>query len=549
LDGSIPTKESPRYVEPLLIEAVDFDGGDSLNVTLVRARVFEIDGFDASRTITHTYFVGEGISDLFTLPVVSLATDPKFFFDSEVGIYENFWERGMKWEKPIHMAFYETDQHLAFEKEANVRIHGSGSRIAGQKSLRFYGENFLGEPPFFNYEIFPGYVASGTGESLEVFNTLLFRNSGHDNSFTLFRDALVHRLVAHTSQDIQAYRPVNVFINGEYWGIYNIRERIDEHYFENHYQISPDEQTIHKITANFDFYDQLPDANEFLNLRDFIISHDMADQENYAKVLTQVDIENFIDNQIIYIYAANGDWFRNNVLFWKKNVAEINTDALAGHDGRWRWAVIDLDYGFWAIEENMLAHALGGIPGALMANSLIKNDHFRVEFINRFADHLNTTFDSRRVISEIDMVENLLESDMRLHIQRWQSMGNSIDQWHENVAFLREFALARPNIVRGHIMEEFQLSGVYELSLNTDQNGGFVRVNSIDILESTPGVEDASHWSGMYFQGVPITLTAVPNPGYEFSHWEGVGEDMRYWDTITISPDADIQVTAIFQNN
>jgi len=473
-----------------------------------------------------------------------LATDPEFFFDPESGIYRNYRERGKKWEKPIHMAFYETNQRLAFEKEAQVRIHGSASRGLSQKSLRFYADNNLGDAPYFEYEFFTGYNARGIGEPLKIFNTLLFRNSGNDYNFTFFKDAFIQQLIAHTTLDIQAYQPVNVFLNGQYWGIYNIRERLDEYYLVNHYQLSPDDVTIHKITKDFDFYDQPAEANSFLTLREYIRSLDMTQNENYQEISQYIDIENFLDNQIIYVYAANGDWFENNVIFWKKNLNEYDPNAAYGHDGRWRWMVIDMDLGYRKVDENFIH-----VVGAVITNDLLNNETIKNQFINRFADHLNTSFEPNRVISEIDAIEAMLEPDMNIHIQRWQSMGNSIDQWHENVAFLREFALARPNIVRGHIIEEFQLSGVYELSLNTDQNGGFVRVNSIDILESTPGVEDASHWSGMYFQGVPITLTAVPNLGYEFSHWEGVGEEMRYSDTITISPDADIQVTAIFQNN
>ena len=546
MDGSIPSLESPMYHSPLLIGEENIDGDVNLAATVIRARLFENDGYDASPTITLTFFVGENSADLFSLPIVSLVTNPDYFFDPEIGIYyqDNYRERGKKWERPIHLTLYDYDEVIS--QGALVRIHGGISRGAAQKPLRFYAENNYAINEYFRYPIFPDYYATGLLAPLERFSTFIFRNSGNDVSGTFFRDGLIHKLMSHTSQDIQAYRPVNVYLNGEYWGIYNIRERLDEFYIENHYGLLPDQITIYSVDANEDFYGQSRDDNEFLQLIDLVKTNDINDEEFYEFLLTQIDVDNFIDNQIIYIYSANGDWLWNNVRFWRKNVEEIIPNAPYWYDGRWRWMVHDMDKGFHRVDSNLLRLAISDHEGAVLMNALVENPTFLEKFINRFADHLNTSFQESRVIELIDQMASYIEPDMPFHIARWKTMDNSIAQWHENVIVMREFALLRPDFVRQHIIGEFDLSGTSEITLQVNTDYGYIRINTIDILEDTPGVYDPSIWTGVYFQDVPITITAVPKPGYSFSHWEGVDHDLIFANDITFLPEENMNIKAIF---
>jgi len=548
MDGSIPSLESPMYHSPLLIGEENIDGDGNLAATVIRARLFENDGYDASPTITLTFFVGENSADLFSLPIVSLVTNPDYFFDAEIGIYHrnNFRQRGKKWERPIHITYYDTDSDNVLSQGALVRIHGSATRVLAQKSLRFYAEDNYDINEHFHYEFFPGYLSRGTDEIMEKFSTLIFRNSGNDYSTSFFKDAMIQSLISHTSQDIQAYRPVNVFLNGRYWGIYNIRERLDEFYIENHYDIEANQVTIYTVDAREDFYGQPISGNEFLQLIDLVKNSETMDDEFYKFIKTQIDVSNFIDNQIIYIYAANGDWLGNNVRFWRKNVDEKQTNAPIGHDGRWRWMVIDMDLAFRQVEQNLLEAATSEHEGAVLLNALVENPVFLEKFINRFADHLNTSFLESRVMEVIDQMAINLEPDMPFHIARWKTMDNSLDQWRENINGMREFALLRPDFVRQHIIGEFDLSGTSEITLQVNTDYGYIRINTIDILEDTPGVYDPSIWTGVYFQDVPITITAVPKPGYSFSHWEGVDHDLIFANDITFLPEENMNIKAIF---
>jgi hypothetical protein len=548
LDGSIPSINSKIYERPIHIKRDEVDQDGLMAATVVRARLLQNDGYDASPIVTQTYFVSQNSREAFSLPVVSLVTDPAYFFDSEIGIYHtnNYRQRGKKWERPITISFYDLENDDYFYQEALVRIHGSATRGLFQKSLRFYGQNTYENDDTLKYEFFPDYLARGTKETMDEFTTLLFRNSGNDYSTTFFKDAMIQGLFSHTEQDIQAYRPVNVFLNGRYWGIYNIRERLDEYYVSNHYGVKPDEVLMYEIDAREDFYGQPIENNEYLQLIELVKTNDINDEEFFHYLQTQIDFENFIDNQIIYIYAANGDWLTNNVKFWRKNIDEFDPDSAFGHDGRWRWMVIDMDMAFSNVEQDFIEAATSRYVGAVLMNAFVENLDFRNQFIIRFADHLNTSFLPRRVIYEIDKFESNLEPDMGYHIARWKTMQDSMDQWHSNVDRLRQFAIGRPDFVREHIIEAFDLRGTFEITLRTNEAFGHVRINTIEILKDTPGVENPSQWSGVYFRELPLTITAIPQPGYYFSHWEDGTGVMIFDDTIVLYPDQDIQLSAMF---
>ncbi len=550
LDGSNPTVNSTKYSTPILINAGEIDQNGMMKGTIVRARIIQNEGYDASPVISHTYFVNSNSRETLTLPIVSLVIAPDHLFDPEVGIYVNFRQRGKKWERSIEMTMFDENGEVSFTQNALVRINGSVTRALQQKSLRFYADNTYEPNEYFNYEFFPGYVARGTGETMDAYSTIIFRNSGNDNSYSLFKDAMIQSLVAHTGLDIQAYRPVNVFINGAYWGILNIRERLDEHYLNNHYNLDNDEITIYDIDIRKDFFSQPIEENEYLQLLEFVRNNQMKDDDNYDKVLSLIDVNNYIDNQIVYIYAANGDWIENNVRLWKANIKDNTKNMLPGHDGLWRWMVVDMDMAFLNADFNLLRAAARDSHETTLLHGLLQNNQFREKFINRFADHLNTSFEQNRVVDEITRFENNLKPDMPFHIERWKRMKNSFERWQENVNALKTFAVHRPNFVRQHIMEEFDIDGLYRLTVGVDPVEGFLRVNTVDILSTTPGIFDVSLWSGIYFNDIPITIEAIPHDGFQFSHWEDVNGGVISSDIrLGLSPNSDVHLKAIFKSD
>jgi len=589
LNGSEPTKNDLIYDAPILIKSRRGEpavlagiqemsptwlppNGEVFKTTVVRARVFDNDGNNSSPTITHTFIIDK--TKRYTLPVISIATNPDYFFDYDYGIYvmgrtydELFepnpdlspWERaanynryGAEWERPIHIEFFEANGSLGFSQDAGVRINGTATRERAQKSLRIYAQDKDGVNETINYELFPGLTTPITGNPIKSFKTIILRNSGNDWDDTLFRDVLMQSLVSHTLINTQAYRPVIVFLNGEYWGIYNLRERADEYYLESHYDLNPEDIVL--LSNNGDVNVGLPgDEQQYLDMLAFIMANDMANAENYAYIQTLMDVENYIDYQIAEIYFNNTNWPNANIKYWRKRTDQYDPDAPYGHDGRWRWIIYDTDFGFGydgrksAIEHNNLLNATRPIPNGDLLSSLLKNPEFQTAFINRFADQLNTSFVPARVIDRIDQMQSVLEPEMEETIRRWRDSNGSVDQWKKSVNLLRYFAENRPAYVRQHIVDYFNLRGIANVTLLTDDNMGHIVINSIAITNNTPGIKNPTVWNGVYFQDIPIKITAVPQHGYRFLRWEGIQGIDPTMKTITVTLKDNLALKCVFE--
>jgi uncharacterized repeat protein (TIGR02543 family) len=147
------------------------------------------------------------------------------------------------------------------------------------------------------------------------------------------------------------------------------------------------------------------------------------------------------------------------------------------------------------------------------------------------------------VISVIDAMNDEIKPDLPAHLDRWAILNGSLDAWEANVQVMRDFSGNRPDSLRKHILDRFGLSGTAELTILHDSGQGTVRINSIELSEDTPGVEDAENWTGIYFQGIPLQLSAIPKPGYEFYGWEGMDKTSP---SVTLIPNEDLIIKAVF---
>lgn len=519
---------------------------------MLRARVVtpEVE----SKIITHSYFVDEDMQDKYTLPIVSITTNSDYFFDPNDGIYVNGnWdERGRETEIPAHIEFFEPQGELGFSLNAGIRIHGGATRRYPLKSLRIYARSEYDEKNIIEYDLFPNLTKPGTNEKLTSFKRLLLRNSGNDFTRTMFRDAFSQELVKHMNFDTQSYRPSIVFINGEYWGIQNIRERYDDRYLENTYDLDPESITILEAGGVLDDGDPIGEEN-YKELIKYIQNNSMIESVHYNYVSTKIDIENFIDYYIAQIFFANNDWPHNNIRFWKKNVDQIIKDDQTvpyGHDGKWRWMLYDTDHGFGLATEpshNTLDHATGDNIHKIMFSSLLENNEFKKLLINRFLDMLNSTFTVDRIVSLIEEMESTIQPEIKEHIDRWV-YPNYYDYWEYNVEVMKKFAMERPAYQFQHLKDYFSINNTADLSVYRNPLGN-VQVNSIVLNPDTPGIADSRTWKGTYFSEIPVTLSAQPKEGYVFKEWIGL-EDMtvenRSSSIITLFLEKDTHVIPVF---
>lgn len=553
--------------------------------SVVRAIVLDSMG-NRSDVITHSYFIDDQMLGRYSFPIVSISTNPDYLFDDEIGIYvpgnlytplgpdqrwsqdqSNFFQRGLKWERPVHFQMFDLNGNEVIGLDAGIRIHGNFTRLFNQKSLRLYAREEYDGTGLIEYDFFPNLNNRLNENTVDTFKTLILRNGGNGWLEAYFRDVLAHSLVEHMKVDIQGYKPVIIFINGEYWGIHNIRNRYDEHYFSSYYGIDSQELIVLNNAVGNLYIGNPGDEDSFINLLKIIDENyieneyqtvdTLSNQSLYEEFVKRIDIGNYINYQVSYIYFKNTDWPHNNVRIWRKNITP--TDAVPagdnfGLDGKWRWMIMDIDHGFMYPNHNTLLHATTEnryMFSTFLTRSLLENDQFRMQFINTFADHLNTTFREEVVLEKIDEFEKLYDQEIEEQIHRWGNLEGSYEAWQENVNEIREFALLRPTNVRQHINEFFELPGTASLTVHTDPSKGYVRINTININERTVGVSNSENWTGIYFQGIPIELEAVPNEGYHFVRWEGVDETSADAESekMTLQLSSEVILKAVFEIN
>jgi hypothetical protein len=493
LDGSQPTLNSPGYSEPLDIRerAGEPNGISTITdiaanyrapteptskATVVRAVAIDPTTGEQSAVATQTYFVGEEFARGYSLPVVSLAGDPADFFDPQNGIYvlgeryaalkdadltedqrqsaANFNQRGREWERLVSVEIFEPEGST-FSQKGGLRIHGAGSRRNPQKSLRVYARPEYDEEVVFAYPLF-GESEGAVDTKYPVF---ILRNGGQDWAITLLRDAFVQQLAEGSGLDRQAGRFVIVYLNGVNWGIYHLQERYDAAYLENHYDIAEGQGVILGIGGAL-ISGEPGDKASYSRMLRFIRENNLAVQANYERLDTMMDISSYIDYLIFNIYAANQDWPDKNVVLWRMKTDGYQLDAAAGHDGRWRWMLNDLDisyglkFGEGDITHDTLSHAQ--LPGSsgFLTRELLKNEGFRQEFARRFVEYLETTLASERVGVMLEQAAAELRPYMGEFFARWGT--GSLASWEEEIALMNKFANERPVYLRKLLNENFE---------------------------------------------------------------------------------------------
>ncbi len=437
------------------------------------------------------------------------------------------------WERPVHMEFFESDGSLAFSQNLGMRIHGGASRAASQKSLRFYARADYDPQDTIHYRLFPD-------DPTDRFQRFILRLT---NQRSGLNDIIGQQLMqaAHPGMDIQRYRPVMVFINGDFWGWYSLRDRYDDRYLALKYGIEG-RDVAYLEEVGVIKYGRPEDVDDFMEMDAFIRGADLTDDAAFVKVTTLMDVENYTDYLLTGIYLNYRDWGPKHDQHWRYTGEALPSHAPSALDGRWRWMPIDLDLSMVHSARSDYLSTVAYSSGNYLPNFL-ENEQYRAYFINRFADLINTVFREEAAAALVQgVLDELPENVIQEHIKRWQNHPD-LDSWMADVEVIRTYLNERPQYMRGHIVDYFGLDGSTTLTLLTDSSRGFIRVNTVTISPDTPGVEDADQWSGVYFKGVPLTVSAIPKPGYRFIGWEGIEQADA---EITLTLDGDLTLKANF---
>jgi len=490
-----------------------------------------------SEDVTGTYFINQ---PNFSLPVISLSTAPENLWDEENGIYvlgdsyeadypfmgANFWQ---PWERDAHIEIFDLSNDRVVDLDMALEIHGGWSRAEPQKSFRIDTKKSIEGPV--------DYPLLSRKSGITSYNNFNLRNTGQVAYSNRFQDAFVAELVSDaTDIDYMTHESSMVYLNGEFWGHYGIREKMDEHYIEsNHGVDSKNVDLVSKV------YPLVGSYQHFQETVDLALSTNIFSEEFYEILDTRIDLDNYIDYYATEIHIQNLDWggiawLINNTKLWRPQT----------EDGKWRYMLFDVDGALGnfgsGINENYLDRARSpGVPSdhSRLFNRVLINEKFRLRFINRYADLINTIFQPAHYNQVIDGIRDELEPDIPRQIARWGGPSSIID-WDQGITNMRSHLEGRENTSREHIREHFDLAAERVIQIDVQPDGaGRIQLNSIS-PETYP-------WNGIYFQGVPVTFTAIPNPGYSFETWSNSNLVSNVSaQSVTLDPLNNVALTASF---
>ncbi len=427
-NSTMPTTSSTVYTGPISLSGT----------TVIRAIAVE-NGKAVSPVTDLTYLIGENDE----LPALCIVVNPSTMFDPTYGMYmtgpnaasesphigANYW---MDREAPVTVSLFEKDGS-GFSESCGLKIFGGYSRALYMKSFSIHFRDAYGvsrlEYPLFGEE------------GLDSYESFVLRAMGQDLLGARMRDVLSASLIAEqTNVAIQDYRPINVYINERYWGVYFIREKLNENYVSGKY--NADREQVDLAVSN-----GTTSAN-YQALMQYVYTRDLSQQEHYDYVCSQIDVQNYMDYIIAEIWIGNGD--NGNIKFFR-------TDNM-----KWTWIMYDTDWGFGGpsvdtVTEHLNPYGTGSGDNFStgLINGLLKNESFREAFFRRFAWQINNIWTEENINARVDELQNLMAHDLKKDYKRWNRDYNG---WLKEVEGVREFARLRTDFVVQHLSGYFGLT-------------------------------------------------------------------------------------------
>ncbi len=545
-DGSVPTSSSTFYNGPFTVNS-----NSSIRAVTIKS------GYQNSYPTTESY-VFNYTTDL---PVIFITLPPRHFSSDQDGFYvlgtngivhsctgypANF---NQPWEKEINLTMYETDGTQVINQTAGVKIAGNCTREYPVRSMNIKSKDEYGYSHF-EHKLFPEYEQ-------DKFKRFKLRTGGNDAQFCAIRDVVGQKIVERQIDlDHQRSRPAAVFINSEYWGYYYIREWISEHYVDEKHKIE-DKDNLDIVAGNT----QIPkavytgSATHYTNMWNYFNGQTSISNAEYQYIKdVYLDTDEYMNYQMTQIFIANSDWPTSNQRQWRER-----------NGGVFRYVLYDTDYGYarnignsssrqysdWD-QEGMKHTTNATVPGwpnppasTMVFRKMLTNNEFKNEFIQSFGTLLSTVFPYSRTGPIFQGEIAKIVTERPKYYTRWDGAWHPDGYtWHVNPALTQthynridNFLDKRPAFLYEHLKDFFNISGTYNLTIPLSSNdNGRVVLNSNEYLAPY-------NYTGRYFDGIPVTFKAIPNPGYRFSHWQETGQTTA---TITLTVTTDRTRTPIF---
>lgn len=495
-DGSEPDQNSDLYDNPLIFDVT----------TVVKAITYSNDPtVPPSFVEANTYFV----NDFHTVTVLSIA-----------GSNLQNLLNGNQFNPVGSFEYFSADGQLIDEAYGEYNKHGNDSWAYPQRGIDYITRDQMGHASSIEHKIFP------TKDRMK-YQRFMIKAAANDNypyeDGAHIRDSYVHHLsqLADMELDERSWAPCVLYLNGEYWGVYDIREKVDDPDFTSEYY-DQGAKWIDYIKTWGNTWEEYGSKDDWDDLHDFITNNSMADPANYAIAAEQLNMTSLVDYMILNTHVVCMDWLNWNTAWWRGRNPEGDPNSL-----KWRYTLWDLDatFGHYINYTNIPDQTPNADPcdnEALNNNSdpqghvdliisLLENEDFHSLYVNRYADMNNSFFTCDYMIGLLDTMIATIEPEMQRQIDRW---GGSYNGWQDAVQELKDFILTRCTVINGGIEDCYDVMGPYPVTVKVEpaNEANRVRVNTF-IPADFP-------FQGDYWGGTTLTFDAFPIPGWELDHWE-----------------------------
>ncbi len=567
LDGSEPSKENAMsflYGK----EGIEILCEEKERVYNLKCRAFYEDG-TVSDVLCRSFIVGNHILQRYDLPVLNVFGDPYEFYNYEDGImvfgrldeefleanpyavewveektfpsFGNRYQTGREAEKPVYMTLFDKDGDVIAAQNCGFRIYGGYSRSKNQPSFRLYARSEYDLQNDFDYVFFENQYRGDDSTLLDKYQRLVVRNNGNDNGYAFIRNELSTRLAIDAGfPDVQASRPICVYLNGEYYGILWLMANFDDEYFEQTYgeytgEMYIFEGAVHDLEVSDDEEEAYKNiAEEYEEKQDFFAKCDLNNQENWAALNDFLDVENYLQYMAIQHYIANNDTLTNNYRIYRYYDESGNYTEDTVFEGRFRFLLFDLDYSFGLTEQAHYVESLradltnervnSDLPEHKLFANIMSRKDCRDIYIRYFLSDMNYYYSESYVTPILQEMHEERYHELEYAISQGLYLENfcapdvnDMENVEAELEVMYTFMSERPSNAFYDLVKAFGAFTPYSLIL---QNNTQAMV-SIDYADVT-----MESFSGIYLLELPPVLTVTPQAGWKFSHWLVNGEQV-----------------------